>query len=186
MKNDSCALSIDRIARMLGGFLPETERTELENHLRDCSRCRAELALQRAIGDALAEKPAAVLPADFTERVMGRLEHFPTRLRPRLRPVLLRGAAVAVLVAASLAPLLSGGRGGGVGLSGVVERVGSVFAVLAAPLEWSLRGIASLAEPAMEAAARMIPLGPIPLLALLLVGASGVWGLRAFHDYLRE
>jgi anti-sigma factor RsiW len=55
------------------GRLAPSLGTELEEHLRGCSRCREILAQARGIGEALSSIVPATAPAGFADRVMARV-----------------------------------------------------------------------------------------------------------------
>ena len=50
------------------------DRRELEAHLASCVSCRAALADQRAVADALSMRPSAALPDRFQARLAARLD----------------------------------------------------------------------------------------------------------------
>ncbi|MCK4548452.1 MAG: zf-HC2 domain-containing protein [Candidatus Eisenbacteria sp.] len=64
-----CSDYVQWIAQEVDGTLPGSHERELQAHLSGCSRCRAELLLQRRILEALAQEVPSELPADFTRRV---------------------------------------------------------------------------------------------------------------------
>ena len=66
----NCVDYLELIARDLEGALSASESRELHSHLSHCSRCRAELLLQRTLTEALRDAPPAELSLDFTARVV--------------------------------------------------------------------------------------------------------------------
>ena len=67
-----CSDYIEWIGQRLDGSLPRERFAELEGHLTECRRCRAEYALQKKIMRALKQDEPGGLSADFTQRVMSR------------------------------------------------------------------------------------------------------------------
>ncbi len=96
----SC-LKISALYAYLEGDLSSEEKARVENHLNACSKCRQALEERRLLSEAWTGLPPLELPADFTERVLARLDRSRRRRRP-LRLVLL---ATAALSTASLALL---------------------------------------------------------------------------------
>ena len=69
------------------GALDPDELPDLEQHLRDCPRCRERLARYLRLRDALnVSVPDAPLPDGFTERLVERAIPFETALAPRMMP----------------------------------------------------------------------------------------------------
>lgn len=69
------------------GALDPDELPDLEQHLRDCPRCRERLARYLRLRDALnVSVPDAPLPNGFTERLVERAIPFDTALAPRMMP----------------------------------------------------------------------------------------------------
>lgn len=64
-----CSDCVVLIARKLDGSLTEGETEQLETHLSECSRCRAELVLQKKLIHSLKQEIPGRLPGDFTRRV---------------------------------------------------------------------------------------------------------------------
>jgi hypothetical protein len=60
----------DNIAAFADGELAREERLFVENHLRGCSSCRRDLALQRRISAALVPPPALFASPDLRRRVL--------------------------------------------------------------------------------------------------------------------
>jgi anti-sigma factor RsiW len=99
-----CSDCVVLIARKLDGSLAERESRLLEAHLTECSRCRAELALQRKLVHSLKQEIPQTLPPDFTRQVSrraGQLARAEGRRRFRLAvliPAVPLAAAAALLV----------------------------------------------------------------------------------------
>jgi anti-sigma factor RsiW len=81
-----CSDYIGWIALKLEGTLSPDREHELEGHLAACPRCRAELLLQKKIGESLIEEAPSRLSPDFTQRVSSRALAT-VRLERRLRTV---------------------------------------------------------------------------------------------------
>ncbi len=93
-----CSEFAELIAQKLDGSLCESEVPLLDRHLADCSRCRAELALQKRILDALSEEVHSGLSVDFTQGVTERLLGGAQTIRRFRRwPYLVPAAALAVV-----------------------------------------------------------------------------------------
>lgn len=97
------------IDELLGAFaldaLDSDEKLRIEDHLRECPRCRTEVANHRETAALLA--PAASAPDKLWERIAGALEPAPPRLdlvRPsRARPLTVRAGLIAGAAAGVLA-----------------------------------------------------------------------------------
>lgn len=122
----NCQQARDLMSLYLDGELLAAERTELEEHLRQCDDCRYELAELEALVDALGSLPEEPLPAGFRDRLHSRLVRTSWRLAwaPRLRRLLpvpgslhvswVRAVAVAcllVFLGSSLTVVAGLGRG---------------------------------------------------------------------------
>jgi hypothetical protein len=70
-KND-CARYASWMLDITEGTLSGDKKSELEQHLTGCARCRAELLLQKRITGALVEEVRPRLSIDFTQRVSRR------------------------------------------------------------------------------------------------------------------
>jgi hypothetical protein len=66
----SCERYVEWIAARLAGSLAEDRAKELEKHMAECSRCRAELLLQKRIQTSLVKAESSGLTAGFTERIV--------------------------------------------------------------------------------------------------------------------
>ncbi|MDR3277673.1 MAG: zf-HC2 domain-containing protein [Oscillospiraceae bacterium] len=105
-----CEKYEELISGQLDGELTESERRELEAHLRDCPACRALSDTYLEISSALEED--AIVPEGFAEGVMARLPARPAGGRARGRPLARSFAAAAcfaVVLLAAGALYLSGG-----------------------------------------------------------------------------
>jgi hypothetical protein len=103
-----CEKYEELISGQLDGELTESERRELETHLRDCPACRALSDTYLEISSALAED--AVVPEGFAQGVMARL---PAAKRARGRSmarIFSAAACFAVVLLAAGALYLSGGN----------------------------------------------------------------------------
>jgi anti-sigma factor RsiW len=92
------------IARKLDGSLAARNIEELEEHLAHCSRCRAELHLQKKILGSLKQEMPSGLSSGFTQRVSARAVDIARSRRRNLRlpdlvPVLAVAAAAVLLLA---------------------------------------------------------------------------------------
>jgi predicted anti-sigma-YlaC factor YlaD len=73
----SC-FNAENIYRYLDGELDQAERRDFERHVDACPKCRRAVEERRLLTEAAGSLPALELPADFSARVMARLE------RPRV------------------------------------------------------------------------------------------------------
>jgi anti-sigma factor RsiW len=62
-----CPDFVELIAQKLDGTLPGDKASLLESHLSGCPRCRAEIILQKKIGQALEQQAHSGLSENFTE-----------------------------------------------------------------------------------------------------------------------
>lgn len=133
-----CSDYIEWIGQRLDGSLPRDRFAELEEHLTECRRCRAEYALQKKIMGALKQDEPAGLSADFTQRVMSRtLEIAQARKRAeRLEPIVpalvFAAAAVVLFIFRSeVAGVVEPGMDALAGiLGGPLSRLGGAFSSL--------------------------------------------------------
>lgn len=84
------ALTHDEIEELLGAFaldaVEDDEREQIERHLRDCPRCRAEVAEHREVAAMLAQGGAPA-PEGVWDRIVGALEEAPPAMRLEVGPV---------------------------------------------------------------------------------------------------
>src|SRR3982074_3835795 len=84
---DNLVCQSDQIAAYLDGELDGASSTVLENHLKECSRCAAELTEQRqllcAFNSALGQSGALPLPKDFAQIVAAHAESDMSGMRGR-------------------------------------------------------------------------------------------------------
>jgi anti-sigma-K factor RskA len=138
VSGDAFRRAHDETAEALGayalGALPDAETTEVEAHLRECDRCREDLAALRVAVEALPTVvPPVDAPVELEDRVMavvrseaellraaGEDADRPAPARPRrrlgsllARPALAAAAAGALAVAAIAGFVIGGGIGGG-------------------------------------------------------------------------
>lgn len=101
MKASSCQNIELFIQDYLDGSLLPSQREVLEDHVRDCSTCRALLTDLRRMDSDLIDFPEVDDPIDLTERILGAVpaahHHVPRRLWSS-HPVGLMLAAMAVIV----------------------------------------------------------------------------------------
>jgi anti-sigma factor RsiW len=105
----NCRGMRDRLGRYFDGELSDTERLKVDDHLKQCSRCRSDL---QEIGEVAAifreEMPVPSIPVNLTRRIMDKAQvevanDLPGRgflLFWRNWPLSMRFAALAVAVAA--------------------------------------------------------------------------------------
>ena len=92
----SCEKWVEHISFMLNGSLRDGETAELGEHLSRCPSCRAELALQKEIGEVLSAEVHSGLRADFTEMVSAKALRIDAKIKsPRPWPVLVPPLAAA-------------------------------------------------------------------------------------------
>ncbi len=65
------------IAGYLAGTLPKAVHQRVETHLRDCAACREETTMLRKAQELFPSLPPKALSADFTARVIARVEDLP-------------------------------------------------------------------------------------------------------------
>lgn len=101
-------ISPSQIIQLVSGELPAAEAAALQSHLDECPACRAEVAEQRSLHNALGAWDAAPPAIDVSADVFARLDaESAARTRPIWRGAELRAAA---------AVLLGVGLGYGVGM----------------------------------------------------------------------
>jgi anti-sigma factor RsiW len=182
-----CSQCVDWTAPKLGGTLDERRMRELEEHLGECGRCRAELLLQEKIQAALSEDIPSGLSSDFTRRVCERtLAIAPRAGVIRLWPALLPAAAATL--AAALALFL-----GGEVISEISSWGGPAFDSLRPPVvqvgEALLAGLTTVAGLLRVNVGPLGGLSPALATALVLTLASSLaagWGLYQISAFLRE
>ena len=113
-----CKTLHERLSAYLDDELPQAEVVAVEQHLRDCARCSAELAELRALGGVLSELEGAAVPVAFATRVAeaARLRQAAQASR---RPIMLFGSARArVLIRVAAAVIAVAGLWVGISLGG--------------------------------------------------------------------
>ena len=182
-----CSDFAEWIARKLDGTLPERQLDMLHEHLSGCSRCRAELFLQRQMHEALSEEVYSGLSVDFTEMVTGKVVEMARRERRArvwldLAPVFALGAAAVVvfLVGADLVRVLP-------------SPVHPMANVLFKPVVWALElvsgllgGLADFSREHIGGLGRLS--GPLAntLLVTILGSLPAIWGFHRIVAFLRE
>lgn len=90
----------------IDGRVDDNDRRELEDHLKSCRSCRAELESLRAVASALGRLPVEKMPDDAADRLRRRLGLSETEKRPLLPRLvfspLLPAAAIALILAISV------------------------------------------------------------------------------------
>ncbi len=115
--NVDCKTTSQRLSAYLDGELPQAGAAAVEEHLRGCPQCAAELAALRALSHALDGLEGTAVPARFAARVRRAAEAKTARRRPivlfggssTLSRVLMRVAAGLVAVAGIWVGLNVGG-----------------------------------------------------------------------------
>ncbi len=102
---ERCVPYLDLISQALDGPLSETDRQDLDCHLRQCPLCRELDAQLRQLHDQMAQLPQAEVPEDFTQGVMDRIraleEHpkvVPLFRRPQFKALLGLAACSALVI----------------------------------------------------------------------------------------
>ena len=182
-----CSDFAEWIAQKLEGTLPEGQARRLDEHLSECTRCRAELLLQRKIRDALSEETHSGLSADFTQLVSGKVLEIAGRERRTGRWVDLVPAFT--LGAAAIALILVGAD-----LVRVLPSPGElVSSTIFKPIGWFLQSFFGVFAGAVDYLQRQISaLGLDPgsltkTLFIALVGSlPGIWGLHKIVEFIKE
>ncbi len=182
----NCTKYIEWIALKLEGSLPEPESEELDVHLQSCSRCRAELQLQRNLVAALREEPSFELSAGFTEQVVEMATAL--SLARRRLPVWVLFLPVAVLLAGAitlsvvwaeqLRVLLEALRLGG--------WVSSAGTWVAATTEKVLARVGDIPSLSVPAAMPELGVAEKLLLTSLLSSVPVIWCFYQVYAFLRE
>lgn len=182
-----CSDYTEWIARKLEGSLQVSAERELDAHLSECSRCRADLLLQSRIQEALAQEMPSGLSAGFSERVSLKAQRLAAAEKraerwANLIPVIAFSglAVVLILLRGSLLQMFSptvGSLGGALGAP--VNAVGGAFLDLVAR-------IAHLPAEHMSALEQVSrPL--ITTLSATLIGIiPAFWGLSRVVAFLSE
>jgi len=103
--NDWCAAPDPRLAALLDGELAPSERQQLEDHLKVCARCRADLVQQRSIQLLLRQTAATLTPSPA---LRAKLNMSTSRAghRSRRRGILALGGLAAAVALLALTGLL--------------------------------------------------------------------------------
>lgn len=176
LNHEECWLQLPWLAN---GRLSAAERARLEEHVRSCSACSAELAVQHALCEALtAPDRITYAPGPSFRKLMQRIDGAAPAQRPEQRPEQRRAAAVHGLPAAAL----SAWRPPGLAFAAsIMAAVGLTFAAATA-YHWSqplyVTHTATAPAPAAVlhiAFERSLPVGEVEE-ALRLAGARVVEG----------
>jgi anti-sigma factor RsiW len=166
----NCADCVELIARKLEGSLSATESSCLESHLAVCPRCRAEVALQTGIAQALALPEPAGLPAGFAQTVSNRaFSRARGEKRQRAWGYLIPIATTATLLVLAILYRAN--------IAGVLAPSLSVVGQLAdAAVGWlgsALGGVSVQAPAAAKPAAHLVGIwGPLACAAAIVILAS--------------
>jgi anti-sigma factor RsiW len=176
------------ITRRLDGMLNDRESRELDAHLATCSRCRAEVLLQKRILESLKREMPRDLPDDFTQRVTRQAAALRSDLRGRklrVRDLVPAFAATAGLVlflifskdiAALITPAMETfGRALGVPLTSFGETVLGFLERIPASAPQS--------PPYLEAVVRALA---NTYVGLLVACATVLWALSRALAFIRE
>ncbi len=156
--NPAC-LSADRLAAYEAGEGNPEERTAVAAHLRECERCRQELAWLVDLRGQVEKLPRQVLPArDLWEGIAPRLEAtiVPLPQRPRFRQMMLAAAAVFLMLAASAAAVVLIRRSAGPGPQLASDSTPQPAAPVGTPTPGSAAALAQLANE-VQALERALP-----------------------------
>ena len=99
----NCELPIELLSAYLDGELSEQEKTRVEEHLKDCTACRAQLTtlqeIDEGIRDGLYEEPSREFSFGLRRRVMDKIKPAPRRSLFRFAPIFAPvAAAILILV----------------------------------------------------------------------------------------
>jgi anti-sigma factor RsiW len=126
---------LDQLAPFTDGALAAPERAAVQEHVRSCTRCRAEVAAARGAREAVKAMPAPRAPDLASlfrpERILELAGH-PAQRRPRWQRVVpaLAAAAVVALVALALPRLGGPSDVAGTAADGVAESAGEAATAL--------------------------------------------------------
>ncbi|MFH0778259.1 MAG: zf-HC2 domain-containing protein [Candidatus Eisenbacteria bacterium] len=181
-----CLEAVELIAHKLEGSLPETRSLELEEHLSVCSRCRAELVLQKKILEALAEEVPSGLPADFTARVSRKALEAARAERLNRTRLLVPALAVTVLCVVGFLAVLDVS-------SKLVRFVGPVGGALSRPMGALGEALSRFFSPVAElstSVSQVLGADSEPVARALLVSAVAMlalaWGCRQMLVFLKD
>jgi anti-sigma factor RsiW len=156
--NPAC-LSDDRLAAYEAGEGGAEERAAVAAHLRECERCRQELAWLVELRGRLEKLPRQVAPArDLWQGIAPRLETTIVSLpqHRRFRPMMLAAAAVFLVLAVSAAALLLIRRNAAPGSQVASDSAGLPSAPAGLPAPGSAAALAQLASE-VQALERALP-----------------------------
>jgi anti-sigma factor RsiW len=183
-----CSDYVAWISLKLDGTLSEGEVRDLETHLAECSRCRAELALQKKLIHSLKQEVPARLPASFTRQVTQRAKGLAgAERRRRLRladflPALLPAAAAVLLIvfnrqiSAAVSPSMEAiAESAGGPLVSAGDRIAAALSSLATASDGSPLGSESLASILSNT-----------YVGLTIACAAITWAFTKAYTFLRE
>lgn len=182
-----CSDYVVWIAHRLDGSLTEREAEELEAHLVGCSRCRAEMALQKKLVHSLKQEIPVRLPGDFTRRVSQRAARLARQESRRFR---LADLVRAVPVAAGLALLVIFSRD----LAGIIApAMESIAGAIGGPLAVFGESIAGPLSQSSAASGQGLPYAETlsRILANTYVGvtiacAAVAWAFSRAYAFVRQ
>jgi anti-sigma factor RsiW len=174
-----CSDYVKSIGQKLDGSLGEDRLVEIDRHLAACSRCRAELLLQKRIVESLMKEPLSGLSPDFTHRVSERVRRMSLSARyswrwPALVPAFASAAAAALVFVFR--------TGIAAVIAAPMERVGAGVAGPVASLGQSISGVFA-AAPGLASGNITIAesISPVPVTMLAAAGIACLAVIAAFY-----
>ena len=183
-----CSDCVILIAGKLDGTLTDHEKEQLETHLSQCARCRAELVLQKKLVHALKLDTPGTVSSDFTRRVTGqaaRLSGEERRRRFRLADLLpvipvAVGAALLVIFGKDLAAIVAPA------MEVVADATGGPLAAFGNRFAEALAGLSAVSDGSLPGSGVLSRVFANMYVGVTIAGATVVWAFSKAYTFVRN
>ncbi len=183
-----CSDYVVLIAGKLDGTLTDHEKEQLETHLSQCARCRAELVLQKKLVHALKLDTPGTVSADFTRRVTGQAARLAGE--ERRRRFRLTGLLPAIPVAACVVLLVVFGRDlAGImapAMEVVADATGGPLAAFGDRIAEALGGLSAVSDATLPGSGVLSRIFANTYVGITIAGAAVVWAFSKAYTFVRE
>lgn len=183
-----CSDCVVLIARKLDRALTRSQTEQLDAHLSQCGRCRAELAFQKKLLHTLKQEIPGSLPGDFTRRVTGRAARLAGEERRRrfrladlLRAVpVAAGALLLVVFWRDLAGIIAPA------MEGLADLTGAPLAAFGNRVAEALAASSAVSDMSLPGSGVMSRVFANAYVGVTIACAAVVWAFSKAYTFVRE